>query len=147
MTSNPTYVHYGHEFFDKNIFSDIENSRYLSKPNGGLWASNTCAKYSWKHWCLENNFVSCTEENKFCFTLSDDARVLYINDVKDLETLSKIDSDLRFVSWVLLDFENLMEFYDAIEVNISADPELYFKLYGWDCDSILIMNPNVIILE
>lgn len=42
--------------------------------------------------------------------------------------------------------------YDGIELHISEETtdldkydELYFALYGWDCDSILIMNPDVVI--
>lgn len=35
--------------------------------------------------------------------------------------------------------------YDAVEVLISEDRRLYQQLYGWDCDSILIMNPDIVI--
>ena len=43
-----------------------------------------------------------------------------------------------------------MKKYDAIELHLSDEvtddylESLYFKLYGWDCDSILIMNPDII---
>ena len=43
-----------------------------------------------------------------------------------------------------MDFEQLKENYDAIEVDISADNTLYWELYGWDVDSILVLNPNVV---
>ena len=42
-------------------------------------------------------------------------------------------------------FEKLAEIYDAVEVSISSDFDLYYKLYGWDCDSIVIMNPDVVV--
>ena len=43
------------------------------------------------------------------------------------------------------DFEKLVsDGVDAIEFFISDDNKLYWDLYGWDCDSILIMNPNII---
>ncbi|MFR3519297.1 MAG: hypothetical protein ACLTT4_12785 [Coprobacillus cateniformis] len=45
----------------------------------------------------------------------------------------------------MLDFEELKRQYDAIEVNISNDYGLYWKLYGWDCDSILVMNSDVVV--
>ena len=45
----------------------------------------------------------------------------------------------------LPDFEKLLsDGVDAIELFISDDRELYWSLYGWDCDSILIMNPDVV---
>jgi len=55
-----------------------------------------------------------------------------------------VKNDLNISSWKLLDFEKLAGIYDAIDVSISNDPELHFALYGWDCDSILIMNPDII---
>ena len=45
-----------------------------------------------------------------------------------------------------VDFEALMQAgVDAVEFNLSKDYELYWALYGWDCDSILILNPEIII--
>ena len=55
------------------------------------------------------------------------------------------DRNLNFSSRCLLDFEKLAETYDAIEVSISDDFELYYQLYGWDCNSIVIMNPKIIV--
>ena len=57
------------------------------------------------------------------------------------------DGILKRKVWTTLDFEKLAQEYDAIEVLISGDPGLYYELYGWDCDSILIMNPEIIIEE
>ena len=45
---------------------------------------------------------------------------------------------------IFLDFEKLSKEYDAIEVNISECRDLYYSLCGWDCDSILIMNSDII---
>ena len=43
-----------------------------------------------------------------------------------------------------LDFEKLARDYDAIEVLISNDYRLNTSLMGWDCDSIIVFNPNII---
>lgn len=137
-----TYIHYGQKNFDRNLFAPIENKPYFTKPSGGLWASRTDAKYSWKDWCENNDFVECEKDSSFTFTLKDSARVLEVNSVKDLKKAPKLKGDGEI--YTMIDFEKLSESYDAIEVNISSDHNLYFTLYGWDCDSILIMNPDII---
>lgn len=54
-------------------------------------------------------------------------------------------TDLSFTCLKTVDFEKLIEDgVDAIEFNISNDWDLYMALYGWDCDSTLILNPDVI---
>lgn len=134
------YIHYGHKSFDKDLFTPIVNKRNSAKPVGGLWASATDADYGWKNWCEDSDFRKCEDENSFIFTLSDNARVLHIDNISDINNLPKIDS---ICSWICLDFEKLKEEYDAIEVKISGNG-IYFGLYSWDCDSILIMNPDII---
>lgn len=139
------YIHYGSKKFEKDHFTDISNHPYMTKPFGGLWASRVNAIYGWKDWCDSSEFRKCKEENSFSFVLSENARVLYINSVEDLEGLPEVRSNSGFPSsFKTLNFEELKKNYDAIEVNISWDRELYFLLYGWDCDSILIMNPDII---
>ena len=96
----------------------------------------------WKDWCDDNEFKFYNKDNAFVFTLSDNAKVLYINDTKILANLPMQQSIIK--SWLCLDFEKLSGQYDAIEVNISKCNSLYDLLYGWDCDSILIMNPDII---
>ena len=140
------YIHYGHTKFDKSVFNKIKNVDCSTKPKGGLWASDVESEHGWKEWCNENEFRDCDKENSFTFTLSDDAKILYIESVNDLESLPKGKDKfgLNFSSWYLLDFEKLAETYDAVEVSISSDFDLYYKLYGWDCDSIVIMNPDIV---
>lgn len=53
--------------------------------------------------------------------------------------------------FMYIDFEALMKDYDAIEVHLSEESSckysdsLYWKMYTWDCDSILIMNPDIVV--
>ena len=58
--------------------------------------------------------------------------------------------DSRFSSYYI-DFEKCFDQgIDAIELKVfsywdNADQSiLYWKLYGWDCDCILILNPDCI---
>lgn len=139
-----TYIHYGHNHFYKSLFFPIKNMRSLTKPSGGLWASDVNAIRGWKEWCEDNEFRKCEKDNSFTFTLVDDARVLTINSSNDLEDLPKGENKYGMNEWTILDFEKISHDYDAIEINISSDGILYYRLYGWDCDSILVMNPDVI---
>lgn len=140
--SKNIYIHYGHVKFNENLFADIKNCDFV-KPHGGLWASNVNAKYGWKDWCKDNNFRDCLEENSFTFKLKDNAKVLIIDDATKLKKLPTIESIYKF-SWINLDFEKIKQEYDAIEVLISEDMQLYWDLYGWDCDSLLVMNKDII---
>lgn len=137
-----TYIHYGHKHFDRDLFEPIKNKTFV-KPFGGLWASNVNARYGWKDWCEVEEFCECDKENSFSFTLSDDARILQINSTKDIKNLPSHQGDFSY-PWVILDFKEISKTYDVIEANISNSSELYFALYGWDCDCILVMNPDVI---
>ena len=142
---NNIYIHYWRNntnSFKKEKIKPIKNELNFTKPIGGFWASNINAEYGWKQWCDDNEFKFYNKDNAFVFTLSDNAKVLYINDTKILANLPMQQSIIK--SWLCLDFEKLSEQYDAIEVNISKCNRLYDLLYGWDCDSILIMNPDVI---
>lgn len=138
------YIHYGHKKFQINRFVPIRNEELRNKPFGGLWASRTDAKYGWKEWNEDKQFRECEEENSFKFTLSTNANVLEIHSHKDLSKVPQVKKSI-FNGSFLPDFEKLLsDGVDAIELFISDDRELYWSLYGWDCDSILIMNPDVV---
>lgn len=145
------YIHYGHKKFERVIFCPIRNRECFTKPSGGLWASPVGAENGWKDWCEAENFRECNDDNSFVFAISESANVLHIRDIKDLDRLPQVKSTYQM--WCQLDFEKLLENgIDAIELHLSEEDlrglavceGLYWSLYGWDCDSILIMNPDVI---
>ena len=140
---NNIYVHGGGKF-DINKFTPIKNRNFV-KPSGGLWGSPINSSYGWLEWCEHNNFfLDKYKKDKFFFKLKENARLLYINNADMLQDLPKVDIDMYSSCFVVLDFEKLAQEYDAIEVNISSDRQLYWDLYGWDVDSILVMNSDVI---
>lgn len=138
------YTHYGHDKFEKELFSEIINRKYFSKPYGGLWACAENYEYNWFKWCNDNDFHIDNNKISFEFEIKPDSKILKIHNSAILDTLPQAFS--RMVDIIYLDFENLKENYDAIEVLISKDQNLYWSLYGWDCDSILIMNKDIIII-
>ena len=142
------YIHYGDDKFDINKFNKVLNRPESTKPFGGFWGSRKNAVFGWKEWCTEIDLKSKDLTKKLQFSLLENAKILVIDNIKCLDNLPQ-NEDNHIVNklFVTLDFEKLSKQYDAIEVLISEDERLYELLYGWDCDSILVMNPNVIITE
>lgn len=137
------YVHYGSTLYEPDMFVPIKNEPLWVKPNGGLWASRIGAGRGWKEWCESEKFCDCTEENSFYFTLKAGAHVAEVRTCTQLDALPHLESKMH-VTWDLLDFETMLESgIDAIEVFMND--ALYFRMYGWDCDSLLVLNKNIIV--
>lgn len=149
-----TYIHYGCDHFDKTLFNPIENCKdpwVKPAPYAGMWGSPINSINGWKNWCEDNDFDQYRLNKSFIFTLKEDSNILHVrdnNELQDLKLLHCFDrrkprcrDDLY-----CMDFEKLRDAfeYDAMEVHITTN-EIYFGLYGWDCDSILILNPDCII--
>jgi hypothetical protein len=149
--NNLDFIHYGHDKFDKNLFNKIENRKFFTKPTGGFWACRKDGKYGWKQWCEDNDYSHADMNTKFEFNIKNDSKILTICHHRILKILPQTEYLFNikpsYIDCVYLDFEKLSRVYDGIEVIISADNRLYWNLYGWDCDSILIMNNKIINLE
>lgn len=146
---NDIYIHYGSTKFDKNRFKSVKNISHFSKPSGGLWASDINAKFGWKGGNEYEHFMECEEFNSFKFKLSDSAKVLLILNVDSVKLLPQ-QEDSRSIFYGTReyhpDWEKIAEQgYDAVEFILSNDGRLYWSLYGWDCDSLLVLNPDIII--
>ena len=143
MTSDVVYVHYGDDRF--RTPKPVQNREVpFTKPYGGFWASRKDDPQGWKSWCEGEEFWLDKLDRHFLFRLKDGAKVLELNHKDQLDDLPKMavwKEDDMF-SDCRLDFGRLAQEYDAIEVtNIG---QLYWPLYGWDCNSILIMNPDIV---
>lgn len=154
------FIHYGHPRFDKEAFVPIHNRESFNKPIGGLWGSPVDAEYGWKAWCEENSFRECNEENAFVFTLKPDANIYYIRSVEEannlpragrMHSLPNVMASLisEAPSMIMgVDFEAMVkDGVDAVLYEQSACMALYWTLYGWDCDTILVLNPDAVVPE
>ncbi len=156
------YTHYGSPHFDKSRFVHVRNTDRIPKPadGTGLWASRDNDPNGWAAWCRKNDYNADELGVFFRFTLPE-ARILTISELSDLVPLPKIhpweypgqlseDDIPQFdymnggyvSSWCYLDFENLSEEYDAIELRNSGN--FTYSLYGWDCDCLLVLKPDKI---
>lgn len=134
-------IHYGATEYKPELFVPIKNEPWV-KPVGGLWTSPVNSEYGWKDWCEAEEFADCKEEDSFCVKLKEGARVLIIDSLASTDSLPKITR-----KWgVYLDFETLTRSCDAIWLTTEGQWATRltrpFNLYGWDCESVLIMNPD-----
>lgn len=154
-SENKKYIHYGHKKFERERFCSISNEMAFVKPIGGLWASPVDCDWGWKDWCKDSGFRKCKKSNSFTFTLKTDANVAHIFSINDLHMFPRLKNEYILDSWYCFDFEKMLkDGIDAVELHLSEEDRsccsdwqdgLYWQLYGWDCDSILIMNPDVVV--
>ena len=136
------YIHYGDDRFRK--MDPIRNG-FLTKPAGGLWASRINDPGGWISWCLSKEFCLYKLKDGFTFQLTDNAKVLELNDIKQLDDLPKLypyNRDERMEE-CFLDFEEIAKEYDAIE--LTEEWKFHWALYGWDCNCIVILNPDCVV--
>lgn len=160
------YVHYGCslESFDIGKFEQVRNRSFSTKPSGGFWASPTIHGrdrylFDWKNFCDNAEYYPMARslDKKFYFCLDIGAHVFKIESMADYKMLPKIVSQEHITGRKeeFIDFEECMrQGIDAIEYGYSTvrrneniKDEMDSKMLGWDCDSILIMNPEIILKE
>ena len=163
MDNNQVYIHYGSDHFRPKMAKKAKNSRIpWTKPEHGtgLWGSRVDGSYGWKDWCENEDNEEWLEGGSFLFTLKPEANMVMLNNAADFEKLPEVDifklglKESDFIRRTFYpDFEKCLEQgIDAIELGWYGDEwedvksdDLYMALYGWDCDCILVLNPDVIV--
>lgn len=122
---------------------ELVKNREFTKPRGGLWASPVGAEYGWSEWCEDNNFgdLSCS------FTFEFDGNVFVVDGIRAARRLPWINCHNYFK---YPDFEKILSLgYDAIWLTCEGEQNTRHSMpsfYGWDCESVLVMNPSGIVL-
>lgn len=150
--NSTVYIHYGDsEFKPQYVGKDDEHSVLFSKMPG-LWGSPVDAKYGWKDWCIREGLKNFSETIWFKFKLKPEAEVLHVYKERDILPYVKIpnhlDNKIGGISmYGILKRDELKRDYDAIELHLSQNPgDLHYTIFNtWDCDSIVVWNPDVII--
>ena len=136
-------IKYGSDKFDLSKFNPVKSQPGAIKPDGGLWASPVNSEYGWKEWCEENEFHLDDLKESFTFWYESD-NILVIDSKKDLSKIKWLEFYRRFIP----DF--LAMDYDAIYLTRKGEAATRLlmdeNLYGWDCESVFIMNPEGIII-
>ena len=144
------YRHYGSSVFDISKFISITNRpgiTFINKPYGGLWASPVDSDNNWYKWCLSENFNIKSLDEYFDFTLKNNSKILSINKISDLNKITDhIEILPDFCIEVRVDFESLVEAsYDVVYAEYNYETAQIF--YGWDVDTLLVLNPDCISLK
>jgi hypothetical protein len=143
------YVHYGSSEFDPVLYRPISNHGSIgTKPSGGLWASPVGSERTWKDWCEVEQFRLSGLNKWFVFELSDGAEVLEVLTGADIPKLDRYVGHTRSGGREIysIDFEKMAtDGYSAFLVMAGSDPDLYWELYGWDCDTLLVLDPECIV--
>lgn len=146
-----TFVHYGQERYMPEWFSEIKNRNgSWNKPRGGLWCSFERSPRNWARWCKAENFHVDDLNISFKVKIKLGARIFSISNVSDLKYIpikEGYESRPSYSYNIAPDFEELAKHYDGIIFDLSSDPRLYDHLYGWDVDSLLIMNPDMFLYD
>lgn len=165
-SENATYVTYNcGDKFDPEKFVEIKNSVVPTSRGLGLDSSKPLPKTGlWATYEDEDGYLKLCKEmgrpikSSFKFKLSDNARILHLFNKHDVETAMDYYNAgvLTLIqSYACLNFEAIAKDYDVIHCHMNDEichPEfnymldgLYFALYGWDFDSILVMNKDVVV--
>jgi hypothetical protein len=146
VVSNLTVIHYGNFKYSTRKFRKIENKNWV-KPKGGLWTSPINSEYGWKHFCDSEHFRECNEENSFKLKFKYGTKIVIIDSVGDLNNMPKQYCVEKNFFKDNIDFELLVKYgIDAIWLTTKGQWATRLSqpmnLYGWDCDTVFIMNKN-----
>lgn len=142
-------IHYGSNEWNPAKFKPIQNADWPSckpKPGTGLWASPVDSLHGWRDWCETEGFN--VERLDECFTFRINvARLFVIDSYRDIEFSLPLHP--KSTSHLIgFDFEKMAERYDAIHLTVGGLSATRFSmprnLYTWDCESVLIMNPEIV---
>tara|TARA_Y100000034_G_C6777367_1_gene347189 strand:+ start:69 stop:584 length:516 start_codon:yes stop_codon:yes gene_type:complete len=152
-----TLIHYSKSVFDISKIETIKNRGWGSKPKGGLWTCPSNSRYSWKA------YIDLCEMDlgSFMTTLRipKAARIYTVDSLASLRDLwikypfknNECDGHGNALNWesIAKDFD---VFHLTVEgLNSTHLPEIgingmhdYIDLYGWDCETILILNAKMV---
>lgn len=132
--------------YEPSKFEPIRNRNHI-KPAGGLWTSPIDSKWGWKDWCKAEGFGDVGNLSTY-FHVQFTGKVLTINSLKDAVRLPWIEIIKDYLKCP--DYETISTVCDAIHLTVEGQNATRFSqpsLYGWDCETVLIMNPACIQMQ
>lgn len=153
-----TYITYGFVIEDINkIVTNLEES--INKPKKALWGSPVDAEFGWRDWCEGEQWIPRNGRDyedfedyftkSFKWTLKEGSKILTINKVEDLNGIYRAGlmrpNQYRSVA---LDFYRILDAgYSAVELTDGCIGHMFVNslessFNSWDCESIVVLDPN-----
>ena len=144
------YIHFGSDTYDPGLVTEVQKQTIRLKPDKGLWGSPVSSHFGWKDWCLDERFRLDTFDKYFMFRIDKKAKILRIHREEDiLPFIIKDELALHFqLTSILdkLDRDKIYSKFDGMELYIADNWSMHDGMfYTWDCDSICVWNPDVIL--
>lgn len=147
--------------YDEEMSRILRIFRLLPSKPIGLWSSREITDYGWKDYCTNEGYENKYGlEKSFKFKLKEESKILTINCEDDILPYIINEDEEQHKSYIFkkidwfecktstidkLDRQKLYDEYDALEIpDICALPR-FSMFYMYDCDSICIWNPDIII--
>lgn len=146
------FITYGIKKFIPSKFKKIRNRKYCNKPSGGLWASSIDSKIGWKDYCISSSYYKKDGlKNYIKFKIKPESNIYIIDSLNDLYSLPfQINDDMFGQTYI--DFKKMAESgYQGVYLTekgltrTSSFLGYEFNLYGWDVESLVIFDPNIMI--
>lgn len=155
MAKLKRYETYLKERFNKEYFymqpKTIETNPVNSKPMNAIWGSSanpTADEFTWTQWCTQEDFYDYPPQTQVIWHLKRGTRVFQLHTEQDAqEMLAKYGMPSNPTSPYLpkkVNFEKMSKDYDAIDFKVQ---QLYWTMYGWDCDCICVLNKDRIVID
>lgn len=154
MISNyKNWIFISNDKITKEKFNRIQNDSFI-KPKGGLWLSPYTKDNEYTsqwHYFLTNEMDINTKGMKgTIISIKENAKILVIDSLDDLKKIFEkyeLIDEITSRFFRILDFEKIAEDYDAILLTEKGQWDTRLSqpnLYGWDIESMLVMNLDII---
>lgn len=138
--------------FRLGMWKKIENRKFWNKPNGGFWGSPENSERGWS-WFVDSGMSGWDLRYPTKYRLRKGAKVYIINSPTDLDKFP--GKHHEYLGDKYYNFKGLLKKfgYDAIWLTEEGErmtryytsPDNTFGFYGWDVESVLALNKDVIV--
>lgn len=156
------YITYGFVIEDpKKIVTNLDEC--INKPKKALWGSPVDAEFGWRDWCESEQWIPRNGRDyedfedyftkSFKWTLKEGSNILTINKVEDINDIYRVGlMRLNKYGSVVLDFYRILDAgYSAVELTDGDIGHIFVNrlessFNSWDCESIVVLNPDKVVL-